>query len=44
MSKSARALTCSHADIKIGRDGIRISVAEKDRMAPDTVIVLETAG
>jgi alpha-L-fucosidase len=42
--KSARALTCSHADIKIGRDGIRIRVPEKDRLAPDTVIVLETAG
>jgi len=41
--KSARALTCRQADIKVRRDGIRISVPPEDRLASDTVVVLETA-
>ncbi len=40
--KASRALTCRSAHVKVGRDGIRIRVSQKDRQAPDTIVVLET--
>ena len=42
--KTSRALTCRSANVKVARDGIHISVPQKDRQAPDTIILLETKG
>ncbi|MEI6218592.1 MAG: alpha-L-fucosidase, partial [bacterium] len=42
--RKSYALTCRSANVRVSKEGIRISVPAKDRQMPDTIVVLEIDG